>query len=78
MEGLGASKTQGFHCIGLPASCLAGIPHGALPAGDLLASMCPVCPPAVLRRRAGPSQPCIFYLPRLESWALSQVGGCGG
>ena len=25
-------------------------------------------------RRASPHTPCVFYLPRLEAWALSKVG----
>lgn len=27
-------------------------------------------------RRASPGLPCVFYLPRLEAWALHQVSPC--
>ena len=53
-----------MHCLSLPSLVAEG--------GDDAAAGCVALVGEALRR-AGPSQPCVFYLPRLESWALSKV-----
>ena len=53
-----------MHCLSLPSLVVEG--------GDDAAAGCVALVSEALRR-AGPSQPCLFYLPRLESWALTKV-----
>lgn len=52
------------HTISLPTAIVDG-------GGDATAGIVSMVSEAL--RRAGPSAPCIFFLPRLEAWALSQV-----
>lgn len=52
------------HCLSLPSLVVEG--------GEDATAGCVALVNEALRR-AGPHTPCVFYLPRLESWALSQT-----
>ena len=53
-----------MHTVSLPMAVVEG-------GGDATAGCVAIVAEAL--RRASPRQPCVFYLPRLEAWALSQV-----